>query len=265
MSFIDGWIPTYVRQAYPVTSNIDAYIRSWRQSLPVESHGGLIERIIFSKINPANPSQPGAVMQEVKKFSRAILEGFTATTPVIHESEQEVLYVANGKGRIETEGVAEKLTEGSAVLVPPKIFHTIINETSNPLELLIVVEDVPNEAMDNVGKRIVVRNYHALPVSVGGHWCHIVRKLFGSEDGLITVNSVLMVSIDGMNIGESHPHNPGADEVWYQLKGTSLLYLGREIRRQHPGDAVMIPPDGRTPHSSINGTEEPMQWFYFRH
>lgn len=246
-------------------SSIDAYIRSWRQSLPTKSHGTLIERRIFSRINLGNPSEPGAVMQHVKSFSRAILDGGVSTTPTIHETEQEVLYVVMGEGRIEAEGLVEKIWEGSCILIPPKVCHTIVNEGKAPLELLIVTEDVPKEAFDKVSKKAIVRNYHELPVSVGGHWCHISRKLFGSEDGLVTLHSVLVVSIDGMNIGEPHPHGPGTDEVWYQLKGTSLLFLGREIRRQHPGEAFMIPPDGKTPHSSINDTDETMWWFYFAH
>ncbi|MEM2905757.1 MAG: cupin domain-containing protein [Candidatus Bathyarchaeia archaeon] len=246
-------------------SAIDAYIRDWRQALPTESHGALIERRIFSKVDPANPSKPGAVMQNVKSFSRAVLEGYVATTPTAHEGEQEILYVADGEGRIESQGITEKLSEGSAVLVPPGVSHVIVNETRNPLELLVLTEDVPPESMSKVGERVVVRNYHTLPVSVGGHWCHVVRGLFGSNDGLVTLHSVLVVSIDGMNIGEPHAHGPGTDEVWYQLKGTSLLFLGREIRRQHPGEAFMVPPDGQTPHSSINDTDEPMQWFYFAH
>jgi len=246
-------------------SCIDAYVRSWRQSFPKKSHGALIEREIFSKVDPANPSRPGALMQEVKGFSRAILEDHSSTVPTVHEAEQEVIYVVDGEGRIEAEGAAEKLSEGSAVLVPPKVSHVIVNETRNPLELLIVREDAFPEAAQRVGKSILVRDYHSLPTSVGGHWCHIVRKLFGDEDGLVTLHNVLVVSIDGMNIGEPHPHGPGTDEIWYQLEGTSLLFLGKEIRRQRPGEAFMVPPDGETIHSSINDTDEPMRWFYFAH
>jgi len=233
--------------------------------LPKKSHGALIEREIFSKIDPANPSRPGALMQYVKSFSRAILEADTSTLPTVHEAEREVIYVVDGEGRIEAEGVVEKLSEGSAVLVPPKVPHVIMNETRQPFELLTVTEDVPPEAVARVNERILVRNYHRLPANVGGHWCHIVRKLFGSEDGLVTLHNVLVVSIDGMNIGEPHPHGPGTDEIWYQLEGTSLLFLGKEIRRQRPGEAFMVPPDGKTAHSSINDTDETMRWFYFAH
>lgn len=66
-----------------------------------------------------------------------------------------------------------------------------------------------------------------------------------------------------MNIGEPHSHVPGTEEVWYQLKGESILFFGKEIRKQKPGDAYMIPPNNKVPHSNINPTNEPMQWFYF--
>jgi len=245
-------------------SYIDAYIRSWRQSLPTKTHGALIDREIFSRLDPENPSKPGAIMQKVKRFSRAILEDCTATDLTVHESEQEIIYVVDGEGRIEDNRFTEKITKGSAMLIPPKVPHIIVNETHNPLELLIVTEDVSPEVVNKVGKKFLVRNYPARPTSVGGHWCHIVREHFKSEDGLVTLLSVLTVSIDGMTIGEPHPHGPGSDEVWYQLTGTSCLFIGKEIRKQHPGEAFMIPPDGKTPHSSINFTDEPMYWFYFR-
>ncbi|MEM2906131.1 MAG: cupin domain-containing protein [Candidatus Bathyarchaeia archaeon] len=231
----------------------------------MQSHGALIERRIFYRIDPTRPSEPGMVLQHVKGFSRAVLEGNVATATTVHEAEQEILYVADGEGRIESEGVVEKLSEGSAVLVPPRVSHTIVNESQRPLELLLVTEDVPPEAMDKVGKTALVRNYHALPVHVVSHWCYVVRVLFGAGDGLVTLHDALIVSVDGMSIGEPHPHTPGTDEVWYQLKGTSLLFLGREIRRQHPGEAFMVPPDGKTPHSTINPTDETILMFYFSH
>jgi len=245
--------------------NIDSYIRGWRECTPTLSHGTLIEREIFTRIDPANPTKPGAVMQHVKRFSRAILEGGVAMSPSEHDSEQEILHVTNGRGKIEAEGQVERLSEGSAVLVPPNVSHVIVNESQEPLELLVLVEDFPTSRGEKAREGILVRDYHSLPVSVGGHWCHIVRKLFTAEDGLAALHSVLVVSIDGMNIGEPHSHGPGTDEVWYQLKGDSLLFLGRQIRRQRVGEAFMVPPDGETPHSSINYTDQPAQWFYFAH
>jgi len=167
----------------------------------------------------------------------------------------------------------ERINEGTAILVPPKVPHVIVNDSDQPLELLIVTEEVSPSAMTHVRKEILVRNYKLQPISVG-YWSHIVRKLFKSsfisqkgeeEVGLAAVDSVLIVSLDGMTIGRPHPHGPGSDEVWYQMKGDSLLFLGDKIMRQHAGEAYMCPPDGQTKHSNINDTDQPMQWFYFAH
>ena len=243
--------------------SIDMYIGSWKNSFPVATHGTMVERPILTKGDPLNPAKPGACLSLCSRFSRGILEGHVVTEPVRLSNEQEILYIIRGTGRIKAGTKYMDISEGNAALIPPDIEFTIENLSSDPMDLLVLVEPFPEGKIPR--KDILVRNANTQPVHAGGHWAHIVRGLFGENDGLGILHSVIIVSIDGMNIGEPHSHVAGTEEVWYQLKGTSIAYLGKEIRNQEPGTAYMVPPDNKTVHSNINPGDEPMVWFYFAH
>jgi len=53
----------------------------------------------------------------------------------------------------------------------------------NLFEMLVLVDDFPANKVPP--KEIVVKNYHSLPVSAGGHWSHIARSLFSQGDGMV--------------------------------------------------------------------------------
>lgn len=241
---------------------IDMYINSWKNSLPEVSHGTMVERAILMPGDVNHPSRPGAVLTFAKKFARGLLESYVQTTPTKHTGEEEILYIMKGRGRIEAGLKKAELIEGTGVLIPPDVEHTIINENSEPLEMLVLVDDFPASKVPP--KEIVVKNYHSLPVSAGGHWCHIARSLFSQGDGMGGFYSILLVSVDGMNIPEPHPHGTGDEEGWCAIKGRSLLFLGKEIRWQDEGTAFIIPQDAKTPHSNINPGNDPVMFFYFR-
>ncbi len=242
--------------------DIDMYISSWKQSFPKTTHGTLVVRDILTPGDQSAPEKPGAVLKFAKQFARGVLESYVRTEPTTHEGVEEILYTVKGKGRVESGSISEELTEGTGVLVPPGVEHTIINESAEPLELLVLQGEYrsPNPPPKN----IVVKNYHALPVHAGGHWTHIVRNLFLQEDGMGGFYAILLVSIDGMNIAEPHPHGPDDEECWHALKGKSLLWMGKEIRWQPEGTAFMIPQTRKTTHANINIGHDPVMFFYFR-
>jgi hypothetical protein len=64
-------------------------------------------------------------------------------------------------------------------------------------------------------------------------------------------------------MGEPHPHMPGQEEVWASIDGTSLAFLGTELRIQPPGRVYMLPPDDLTVHSNINAGDKPVKFLYF--
>ena len=109
-----------------------------------------------------------------------------------------------------------------------------------------------------------VKDEHTTPIgSTTGHWCHIVKTLVHRKDGLGTLSYVLTISFDPMTIAHPHPHVEECEEVYTGLEGTSIAFLGKQIRWQPPGTAYLIPPDGNTPHSNINVSDRLIKMFYF--
>jgi len=242
--------------------DIDLYINSWVDSDPLITHGTLVERDILTQGDPMNPPAKGAVLKYVNSFTHATLPPETSTRSTRLENEQEIFYILSGKGTIKAGGKEADLYSGIAVLMPANKSFTITNTGNEPLTMYLISEPTP-EGFKPV-KNMVVKDENTLPIaSTKGHWVHIVKNLFHKEDGLATLYSVLTVGYDPMTIGHPHSHNPGCEEVWTAIKGTSIAWLGKQIRMQPPGTAYNIPPDGNTPHANINTSGEFIKLFYF--
>ena len=96
-----------------------------------------------------------------------------------------------------------------------------------------------------------------------GNWATNATNVFVRADGIGTLKSVNLITFDPMTIGKPHSHAVGTEEVWMVIAGKNLMFLGKEIRWQGPGEAYKIPPNGTTPHSNINTSEEPIRFLYF--
>lgn len=243
-------------------ANIDLYMTSYVDSAPFTTHGNLIEKNILTKGDPLNPPAKGAVLKYVNRFTFAELPANKSTTPTTLKGEQEVFYINSGKGVISTGKNKADLFKGIAVLMPAEKNFTITNTGTEPLTMYLISEPVP--AGFKPVKDMVVKNENTMPiVSTNGHWCHIVKDIFSKRDGLGTMYAVLTVGLDPMTISHPHSHNTDFEEVWTEMDGTSIAFLGKQIRTQPPGTAYMIPPDGKTPHCNINQTDKPVKLLYF--
>jgi mannose-6-phosphate isomerase-like protein (cupin superfamily) len=125
----------------------------------------------------------------------------------------------------------------------------------------MVTEAVPAGFVPNAA--ISVGSYRNSPPSLGMHWAHIGRNFdYDVPPKFVNPMGFAIVSIDKMDIAQPHVHGPGCEEIWCQLKGTSLLLFGNRLMWQEPGEAFLIPPNNCVPHASINPTDEPMVWLY---
>ncbi len=244
--------------------SIDRYIGGWRNSEPSLTHGVLVERAILRPGDPAGAGPPGAVLEFHKSFTLATLEPRSRTQPARH-AEQEVLYFEIGKGRLESGEASWPLRPGTGALIPPQTEHVLVNESDDPMTLLVLTDVIENGASS--GGAILVRNSADLPYAESSaHWNYFAKLLFGPKDGLSPYSKVLIVDMFPMTIGAPHPHIPHWEEVWCKLPPeTSYLLLGSEVRRQHPNEAFLVPPNGKTVHSVVNLSARPMSWFYFSH
>ncbi len=247
-----------------VDPNIDMNIGSWEDSAPRYTHGTLVERDILTKGNPLNPPAKGAVLRHMNRYTYASLKALDSTSPTTLKGEQEILYILSGKGKITAGKKTADLYDGIAVLMPPGIEFTITNTGNELLTMYLISEPVPEKFQTN--KEILVKDENIIPYRGSrGHWAHIAKELFMQKDGLATLEAVLTVSYAPMTIGQPHSHDEyyGAEEVWTGIKGTSIAFIGKQIRMQPPGTAYNIPPDGKTPHANINTSDEIVKLFYF--
>lgn len=246
-----------------VDPNIDMYMNSYLNTMPKHSHGNLIERDILTKGDPIKPTRKGAVLSFVNRYTQATLETGATTMPTTLKGEQEIFYVTSGVGKITAGGKTAELHDGVAVLMPANLEFTITNTCNkNALTMLLINEPTPSGFKPN--KDMLVKDSSTMPVSsTGGHWVHIVKTLFEPPDGLATLERVLTVSFDPMVVGQPHSHEAGVEEVWTQIEGESIAFIGKEIRMQPVGTAYMVPPDGKTPHSNINDGKTQVKMFYF--
>jgi mannose-6-phosphate isomerase-like protein (cupin superfamily) len=250
-----------VRRHPEVDTNVFLYINHWRNSPPVEAHGGLIERDILTPGDPLHPAKKGAVLRYIKAYRRGVLEPRTNTKPIRYDKEQVFFYIMSGTGFVEAGGRKTGLEEGTAVFLPAGLEYRLLNPTEIPLEMIVVVEGTSAGFVPN--KKISVGNYHGSEPAVGHHWAHIARAFnYDTPPKFSNPMGFIVVSIDHFDIAQPHTHGPGTEEIWCQLKGRSLLFFGNRLLWQEPGEAFLIPPNNKVPHSSINHTDEPMLWLY---
>ena len=249
---------------YPETdTNVEMYMHSYLES-PVHSgsirHGGWVEREVLFPGDPTNPSKPGAVLKYIKAYNWGKLDPDTYTQKTKNDKEQVFFYITKGIGRVEAGGQTAELSEGTGVFIPAGLEYQFFNTcTVRFLEAVIVVEEITSDFEPL--KEMKAGSYKDHIPHAGMHWAHIGR---GIVDGVKFSNpmGIAIVSVDAFDIAQPHLHGPGCEEIWLQLKGTSLLLFGNRLFRQPPGTAFLIPPNFAVPHCSINHTDEPMQWLY---
>ena len=244
-----------------VDTDVFLYINHWRNSIPYEGHGGLIERDILTPGDPLNPPKKGAVLKYLKAYKRGVLQPRCNTQPTKHDREQVFFYVMSGTGCVEAGDKKAGLEEGTAVVIPAGLKYRFFNSTEKPLEMIIVVEEITNGFKPN--EEMSVGTYHDSKPGVGYHWAHIGRGFkYDANPKFVNPMGMAVVSIDKFDIAQPHVHGPGCEEVWCQLKGKSLLFFGNRLLWQEPGEAFLIPPNNKVPHCSINHTDEHMLWLY---
>ena len=237
------------------------YINHWRNSLPTEGHGGFIERDILTPGDPLHPAKKGAVLKFIKAYKRVALEPRCSTQSFRSDKEQVFLCVFSGEGRVEAGGKTAEIEPGMAVVLPAGLAYRFFNPGQDDLELIMVVEEIPAGFVPN--ERISVGDYRTTLPSVGMHWAHIGRGFtWDTPPKFANPMGFAAVSIDKFDIAQPHVHGPGCEEIWCQLQGTSLLLFGNRLLKQEPGEAFLVPPNKKVPHSSINPSDGPMLWLY---
>lgn len=243
-------------------TDVSFYINHWRSSPAREAHGGLIERDILTRGDPFRPRTKGAVLRFLSAYRRAELPPRAETRTYADPREQVFLFVLGGEGRIEAAGRPVGIEEGMAIVIPAGLSYRLFNPSDRPLELFLAAEEAP-EGFVPAPELSVGRYRDSLPL-VGAHWAHIARPfIYDHEPRFSNPMGFVVVSMDAFDIAQPHTHPAAAEEIWLQVKGTSLLLLGNRLLSQGPGEAFLVPPTNTVAHSSINPGGEPQLWLFF--
>lgn len=252
---------------------IDMFIGYWQDSAPRYEHGSLVLRDILTRGDNLQPPQAGAVLQAANFVALGRLQPRDVTTPEELEGQQEVYYIEGGEGRISAGGRSAALHKDIAVFIPEGLKFSMKNTGKEDLTMYVINEPAPTGFVPR--KDMLTLDESTVPVRVpmaaspftlpgaSGHWAHVVRDLFSRTDGLATVGDVITVTIDPMTMGEPHPHRTGQEEIWVAIEGTSLAFIGTQLRIQPPGMAYMIRTDETMTHSNINTGDAPVKFLWF--
>jgi uncharacterized cupin superfamily protein len=157
--------------------------------------------------------------------------------------------------------------------MPEGLEFTIKNTGDEDLTMYVVNEPTPSGFVPR--KDMLVKDETKVPTRVpmeaspytlpgaSGHWAHVVYDLFSRTDGLATIGDLITVDINPMTMGEPHPHRIGQEEIWCAIDGTSLAFLGTQLRVQPPGMAYMIRTDETMTHSNINVGDKTVKFLWF--
>jgi hypothetical protein len=246
---------------------IDLYFGDWHGATPRTIRGALEQRDIFTPGDAMNPARAGALLRFINSYTYATIAPHRSTVAVRLDGQQEIYFVASGRGIVTGGRESAKLVRNVAVLMPANLEFSLKNTGDEPLAMYVINEPVPASFRPN--RSMLVRDEAQLPVSSSsGMWSHIVKTLFVTADGLGTLEAVLSVGLDPLTMGKPHPV-PGEDsseieEVWTALEGTSLAMVGNQLRRQTPGMALYHIPDNKTPHSNLNQNQDrQVRFLYF--
>ena len=266
----------YLPTRPPEDTRVNMYFGDWHDSEPHVIFGSLVVRDILLPGDNLSPPFPGHVLEHAKFLSYGRLEAGERTVPSTLKGIQIFFYVQEGEGEVSAGGKTETLHKGSAMLMPEGLEFTLHNTGVTQLAAYIIGD--PTFPGFHPLSSFVVKDEAKLPHSkpavespftnpgAGGHWAHITHGFFNNRNGLATVGAIITVEILPMQLGEPHPHFPGHEEIWCEIEGKSLAFVGSQLRMQFPGQAYMLRPDNLTTHSNINFEEpgdKPIKFLWF--
>lgn len=215
-------------------------------------YGNLVFHDILTRLDSKDPIHPvkrGAVLSWDHAIGYVTLAPGATAKGRVESGDQQIFYTSVGTGKITVNGQAHDLKEGSGFVLFPEFSFEMTNAGKAPLEFYVRDEPIPPGGKP--ASNITVMNRLDLDRRVGSHWVHTCT---GGPPGM------LLCTIPPHSIPQPHSHP--VEEVWIMVKGESILSLGKNLVRMHPGEAYEIPRTGLTAHSNLNMTDEPIQMIY---
>jgi mannose-6-phosphate isomerase-like protein (cupin superfamily) len=243
-------------QELQVGSNayVDLYFADWHTA-KAQTVGPLSESAIFSKGDPIKPTTKGAILRYVDSYVYTALAPGASSPSVTLSGKQRIYYFSSGSGTIAAGSGSVPVSVNTAVLVPANLAFIVKNTGKVPLTAYVITEPTPSGFQP--GSKLVAKDELSTPISTAAQeWSRMVRPLFTAADGLATISRVETVTLDALTI--TRPYigtKPNTEQLWLELSGTSIAFIGPYLRRQTTGMAYEHPPDNLAPTSNVNYAE----------
>lgn len=245
--------------------SIDRYIGDVAQSPTRRWRNTMFVQNILRSGDPdtTRPGNPGAVLKVNRSMDLATLPARNVT-PLVAASDQFILYVQSGQGRLDDGSLYWDLRPGIAVLVPAGAMHRFTATGDAPLKMLVLTQ---GDAVPPTAPRrdMLVRDTLLMGMSEeNAHWSNMSKVVFGAADGMAGGGRILLVFMGPMTIAGPHAHVVGTEEMWVKVtNGAALMQIGSEIRPWRQNMGMLAPPNGRTVHAAINTSNQIQHWLYF--
>jgi mannose-6-phosphate isomerase-like protein (cupin superfamily) len=235
---------------------VDFYFGDWHTAPVHVAYGALQEQDLLTRGNPLQPMEKGAVLRSVRSFRHAILPVHATTDIIRLDGVQQVDFIVSGTGEAQPSGAsAVELTSGCALLVPEGMSLVLRNTGTQPLQFYTIEEPTPANFHSRTS--LLLRDTNQLSYTTAREqWSYIVKPVFTAADGLATLDQVSIIEMSALTIGRPKV-TPSADAeiVWTTLSGNPIAFVANDLRHQPPGTAFLEIPDGKTPFSAIDPSE----------
>lgn len=237
-------------------ARVDAWFGSW-YSAPVRTqYATLQEQDLLTRGNALDPATKGAVLRSLRSLRHALLPPGQTTAPIRLNDAQQIYLVLSGTGEARTRNASPAvLIRGCALLVPAEVSVTLHNTGSEPLTFYVLEEALPADFHPRT--TLLLRDTNQLPFdSAREQWSYLVKPVFSAAEGLAPFDALSIVEMGALTIARpSLTPSPDTEIIWTTLSGDPIAFVANELRHQPPGTAFLEVPDGKTPFSAINASQ----------
>jgi quercetin dioxygenase-like cupin family protein len=237
-------------------------IRNWRDQEPANSHGAVGWKILTERDLNGLPYEI-APLKGIHGITFRMLQPGKKEPAHVHDTKEHVYYITKGRGKVQLGDDVFDVQEGDAVFMPAQGVHSIINDSEDFIEHL-VISAIAHWASSDNGSLLdrgridpVIRNWrsgapHMSHGAVG--WSILAEKAYFPDRGyerapLEGFHALTMHMMPGGQQEGPHEH-VGKEQVYYFTQGKGKMLLGDEVFTVRDGDAAYIPPN--TQHAFIN-------------
>lgn len=242
--------------------DIDRFVGDPYRAVTRSINGGLAARSMLRRGDPYKPGPNGAVLEYREDLSLVELEPRFLTS--VYESPlTHFYYVQGGEGTIDSgPGTPSfELRNGIGILVGPNVKQRFVSTGDQRLSM-IALSWSDNEGLTPPSTILTVDTISKPFGPRQAHWVHMAKGMFNTDNGINMTMSAIY--FPPMSYGGPHAHVEGVEEIWVKVgSDEGYALLGSEIRKIVGTGAFLSPPNGLTPHSSMNlSSENSSVWLY---